>query len=141
MDAARASLPACVVCNKPSAYRNLDCNWSHQYCARGSSEEQLLAKIASRRGKVAANAGPSDLGGVMRDIEKHSSTRNAQSPTTVARGNGGSRSPEFIARMSERDIFDLDRIRVDVLDPAHGSRELVDRARSTNDLAFIRSLT
>jgi hypothetical protein len=39
--------------------------------------------------------------------------------------------------MSERDIYDLDRVGVDPFDPVGTSSELVDRARRAADLGCI----
>jgi hypothetical protein len=79
VDRFRGILPACIHCNRPSAYRDLDGNWSHAICAGEGSEEKRAAKVAARGGKIAPNAGMRDLDGLMSELEKRSAGRRAYS--------------------------------------------------------------
>ena len=61
LDALRGVLPACHVCGNPSAYKDFEGRWSHQICAGESSKDKRDAKFAARFGKIAPDAGQSDL--------------------------------------------------------------------------------
>lgn len=90
-------------------------------CAGESSEDKRQAKIRSRAGKVATNAGMRHLGEVMREVEANAvdqrtpAERRAATMAHIHRNDPhGRRSPELIARMSERSVYDLRDVRVDV---------------------------
>lgn len=144
LDQVRAVLPACVHCNKPSGYVDMDGRPSHMVCSGESSEAKREAKIKSRNGKVARNAGALDLALVMRQAEENAVTvtdqrtfeqRRADTMRHINRGRPpGPRAPELISRMSEREIYDLRDVRVSL--DRGGDRELIDRARRAVDLGY-----
>jgi HK97 family phage major capsid protein len=73
LDALRGVLPPCVVCGRPSAYRDFDGQWSHQVCSGESSARKRDLKFAARNGKIADDAGQSDLSDlvvIMREAEE-----------------------------------------------------------------------
>jgi hypothetical protein len=140
VDQVRASLPACVVCNKPSGYVDLDGRPSHMVCADESGEERRQAKIESRGGNVARSAGLRDLGAVMRQADEYAVLSPQQRREATLRhihrnDPPGPRSPELIARMSERSVYDLRDVRVDVFS-RDGSSELINRARRAVELGY-----
>jgi HK97 family phage major capsid protein len=153
LDQVRAVLPACHICNKPSGFKDMEGRWSHQVCAGESSSEKREAKAAlirTRGRNVASDAGPVDLGVVMRKVEEQSAgpravverekspaERHAETMRHIRATDPppARRSAELISRMSERDVFDLSRVRVDPMDRNALRGELIDRARRANDLA------
>jgi HK97 family phage major capsid protein len=151
MDSVRATLPACVVCGKPSGYVDLEGRASHMVCSGESSEERLNSKLESRGGKIAADAGARDLGVVVREAAENaegprhalSETRSpeqlrAERAETMAwlhrNDRPARRSPELISRMREADVYDLRSIRTDPMNRDALRGELVDRARRAVDL-------
>jgi hypothetical protein len=84
LDQVRGVAQACIVCNRPSGYRDVDSNWSHAICADEGSEAKRQAKITAQGGKVAPDAGPVDLDVVTRMAERSSAGPRAElekSPT------------------------------------------------------------
>jgi HK97 family phage major capsid protein len=154
LDSVRAVLPACYVCNKPSGYKDLEGRWSHQICAGETSEEKREAKqamIRTRGRNVASDAGPLDLAVVMREAAERSAGPRAVADQetgdfesrreadlrhirSVSYSKPARKSPELISRMSERDVYDLNRVRTDPMDRGALRGELIDRARRAVDL-------
>jgi HK97 family phage major capsid protein len=150
LDRARGVLPACVVCNKPSAYVDLDGQPSHQICSGESTERKRRAKLAARGYVVRTSSGQRDLASVLREVEKHAAgpravidqgkTFEQRRAETMAHIRStqpppARRSPELIAGMTERSVYDLGSIRTDPTKPDALRGELIDRARRANDLA------
>jgi HK97 family phage major capsid protein len=59
-------------------------------------------------------------------------TRN---PDSEAAARRSIRQAELIRRLTEADVYDLDRLRIDEADPSPGTRDMIDRARRAVDLA------
>src|SRR5215216_1513797 len=73
LDSVRAVLPACVVCNKPSGYKDMEGRWSHQICSDEGYAAKREAKayfLRTRGRNVASDAGPLDLDVIMRKAEE-----------------------------------------------------------------------
>jgi hypothetical protein len=143
----RGVLPACIYCDRPAAYVDVNGNPAHSVCADESSDTRLRPKIEARGGKIAANAGHRDLSELLVVVERQSAGPRAEiqaAPSREVRDHAriahtvtriDRTSPEFIARMSERDVYDLNRIQVDPFDQK-GTQQIVDRARRAVDLAY-----
>jgi HK97 family phage major capsid protein len=149
VDQVRAVSPACVVCNRPSGYVDLEGNPSHAICAGESSEAKRAAKIKrikARGGRIAPDAGNRDLAVVMREVEKHSqgpraeiekspAERRTETMRHIHRNDPpGPRAPELISRMTERQTYDLSDVRVDPY--GRDDSEVINRARRAVELGY-----